>query len=43
MTMTTRKKNELKQRAKRIVAWVLALLLIGGAVFSSVVSMIHFH
>jgi len=40
--MATRKQIEQKQKAKRIVAWVLAVLLIGGAVFSSIVGMIHF-
>ena len=40
--MATRKQIERKQQVQRIVAWGLAVLLIGGAVFSSIVGMVHF-
>lgn len=40
--MATRQQNERKQQMKRVVAWVLAVLLIGGAVFSSIAGMVHF-
>lgn len=36
-------KNQFKQTAKRWIALIMAILLIGGAVFSSVISMIHVH
>lgn len=40
--MATREQNERKQKAKRVVAWVLVALLLGSSVFASIVGMVHF-
>ena len=41
--MKANNKAQIKKTLTRWVAMLLAVLLIGGAVFSSVISMIHFH
>lgn len=36
-------KEQMKKTAIRWIAMLMAVLLVGGAIFSSVISMIHFH
>ena len=39
----SKNKNEIKKLAIRVLALVMAVLLVGGALVSSLMSMIHFH
>lgn len=41
--MTSKQKQQIKKTAVRWLALLLAVLLVGGAIFSSVIGLIHAH